>query len=63
MTLEWWIFTKIEYLMVNSWKECSKTSLQMTTMKHIKVTEEAEEVSNLVSNLSTLDKNMREHCK
>jgi hypothetical protein len=54
---------KIEHLMVNSWKECSKTSLQMTTMKHIKVTEEAEEVSNLVSNLSTLDKNMREHCK
>jgi hypothetical protein len=37
---------KIEYLMVNSWKECLKTTLELTNMKHIKVTEETEEVSS-----------------
>jgi hypothetical protein len=45
-----WIFTKIEYLMVNSWKECSETTFELTNMKHVKVTEETEEVSNLVGN-------------
>jgi hypothetical protein len=42
-----WIFKKNEYFMVNSWNERSKTSLEMTTMKHIKVTAETEEVSIL----------------
>jgi hypothetical protein len=41
-----WIFMKIEYLMVNSWKECLETTLELTNMKHVKVTEETEEVSN-----------------
>jgi hypothetical protein len=31
--------------MVNSWKECLKTTLELTNMKHVKVTEETEEVS------------------
>jgi hypothetical protein len=35
-TLERWIFKKIEYLMVNSWKECSRTSDELTSMKHVK---------------------------
>jgi hypothetical protein len=32
--------------MVNSWKECLETTLELTNMKHVKVTEETEEVSN-----------------
>ena len=37
---------KIEYLMVNSWKECSETTLELTNMKHVKVKEEMKQVSN-----------------
>jgi hypothetical protein len=32
--------------MINSWEECLKTTLELTNMKHIKVTGETEEVSN-----------------
>jgi hypothetical protein len=32
--------------MVNSWKECSETTFEMASMKHVKVTEEIEEVPN-----------------
>jgi hypothetical protein len=42
--------------MVNSWKECSETTFELASMKHVKVTEETEEVTNLVGNCSTLDK-------
>ena len=53
------IFTKIEYFMVNSWKECLKTTLELTNMKHVKIKEGTEEVSNLVGNCSMLDKNTK----
>jgi hypothetical protein len=42
--------------MVNSWKECSETTFELTIMKHVKVMEETEEVLNLVGNCSMLDK-------
>jgi hypothetical protein len=45
--------------MVNSWKECLETTLELTNMKHVKVMEETKEVSNLVGNCSTLDKIMK----
>jgi hypothetical protein len=33
------IYKKIEYLMVNSWNECSQIDFELTNMKHLKVWE------------------------
>jgi hypothetical protein len=46
--------------MVNTRKECPKTSIEMMTMKHIKVSEDTKEVSNLVDNGTILDNNTEE---
>jgi hypothetical protein len=44
--------------MVHPWNKCTKTSLEMTNMKHVKVTE-MEEVPILAGNCSTLHKNKK----
>jgi hypothetical protein len=50
ITLERWIFTKIEYLIVNSWKEISQWYITLINMKH---------KHSKVGNCFTIDKNMK----